>query len=266
LGPGTRWAFYTNPNEFTSLGGRKVKKAPVYHRDPWILENLKQIRNTVYTELGLDAILNTTPNPQDPDPKRRYQMIIAALTDYADQLRGRPEPEIQQDLQIIDSLITMAQSNIKSNLQLLSSKAMDIQTPKINPNLTQVQIDGYLQLVKDLTSADNKLCQECHVLANAGIVSYDSHQQSLIRAEFDHRAHILEKQCLDCHNVIPVTKEMNPDENERKALDMSATQNLPTIENCRECHASGKTASTCVTCHYFHPNKDHRGNLRLFAE
>jgi len=266
LGPGTRWAFYLSPLEFNELGGKKVKKTPVYHEDPWILENLKQIRNLLFTGQGLEAILNTTLNPQDPNPKARNKKIIEMLKEYADQLRGRPEAEIQQDLLIIDSLITLAERSTKKDLQLLSSKNMNLQSPTLNPDLTQNQIDGFLQIAGNLTSAGNKLCQECHKLANAGIVSFDGDQKSLTRAEFDHRAHILERQCLDCHNIIPVTLEMNPDEIARKTLDVSATHNIPGIENCRECHSSDKTASTCVTCHQFHPNKEHRGNLRLFAD
>ncbi|MGH8015903.1 MAG: hypothetical protein ACREBV_06905, partial [Candidatus Zixiibacteriota bacterium] len=224
LGPGTRWAFYLNPNEFTSLGGRKVKKAPVYHEDPWILENLKQIRNQLYVSTGLDAILNTVPNPQKPNPRGRNQEVIEALKEYADQLRGRPEAEIQQDLLIIDSLISMAERRSRAELRLLSSKNMNLQ-PQFNPNLSQNQIDGLVQVANDLTGAGSKLCQECHSLSNAGIVSFNGDQRSLVRAEFDHRAHILERQCLDCHNIIPVTSEMNPNESARKALDISATHN-----------------------------------------
>ncbi len=266
LGPGTRWAFYLNPNEFTSLGGRKVKKAPVYHEDPWVLENLKQIRNSIITGQRLEATLNTVTNPQDPNPRARNQKIIDALKEYADQLRGRPEAEIQQDLIIIDSLISMAERASKNQLRLLSSNGVNEIAPQFNPNLTQNQIDGFLQVANDLTSAGSKLCQECHIVSNAGIVNFDGDQKSLIRAEFDHRAHILERQCLDCHNIIPVTTEMNPDENAAKALDIAATHNIPGIANCLECHSENKTASTCVTCHQFHPNKEHRGNLRLFAE
>lgn len=264
LGPGTRWAFYMNPNELNVLGGRRVKKAPVYHKDPWVMENLRLIRNKILVGQGLESILFTAPNPQDYDIEKRYHEIIASLEDYADQLRGRPEPEIQQDLLIIDSLITLANNSVKNNLQMLHSKEAPPAT--MNPGLTQNEIDAYLQLANDLTSESNKLCQQCHLVSNAGIVSYDGNQSSLIRANFDHRAHIMEKQCLDCHNIIPVTKDMNPDENAAKLIDIAATFNIPGIENCRECHSSSEAASTCVSCHYFHPNKEQRGNLRLFAD
>lgn len=230
------------------------------------MENLKQIRNTILVDQGLDAILNTVPNPQHPDVEKRNKEIIIALKEYADQLRGRPESEIQQDLLIIDSLIGLAEKNLNSELRLASLKKVNPVTSQFNPNLTQIQIDGLLLMANDLTSAGNKLCQECHILSNAGIVSFDGNQTSLVRAQFDHRAHILQRQCLDCHNVIPVTTEMNPDTAAGKALDISATQNIPGIENCRKCHSKDKTASTCVTCHLFHSNKEHRGNLRLFTD
>lgn len=266
MGPGTRWAFYLSSLEFDELGGRKVKKSPVYHKDPWILENLKQIRNAFIEDQGLEAMLNTAPNPQMPNLRERNRQIIETLKEYADQLRGRPEVEIQLDLRIIDSLIRIAERSLNGDLRLLFSKNMNFPESRINPNLTQVQVDGYLQVANDLTSAANKLCQECHLMSNAAIVSFNGNQRSLVRAEFDHRAHILERQCLECHNMIPVTTEMNPDTVAAKALDISATNNIPGIENCRECHNKGKTSSTCVTCHQFHPNKEHRGNLRLFAD
>lgn len=266
MSPGTRWAFYTNPNEFTALGGVKVKKSPVYHKDPWILENLKTIREILYPDLGLDGLLNTSDNPQDLNIRRKNEKMISTLEEYILQLRGRPEPEIQQNLKSIDSLLKIARKRYKTELRLLRTNKKSTADFTLNQNLTQGQIDDLLSLADKLTSAGKKLCQDCHILKNAALVSYDGNQLSMIRAEFDHRAHILEKQCLDCHNVIPITKEMSSDAKMIKAIDISATQNLPGIENCRECHTEKKAANDCVSCHFFHPNKEQRGSLRLFVE
>ena len=56
-GPGVAWAFYMNPNVLS--GRSSVKKRPIYHKDPWIMENLKQIRKKLYPSDGLDDLLRT---------------------------------------------------------------------------------------------------------------------------------------------------------------------------------------------------------------
>jgi hypothetical protein len=230
------------------------------------LENLKTIREILYPNLGVDGLLQTSDNPQDDNQKLKHDKMIETLEEYALQLRGRPEPEIQQDLKTIDSLLKIARKRSKSELRLLKAEGTNSGEPILNPDLSQTEIDELLALADKLTSAEKKLCQECHILSDAALVSYNGNQLTMIRAEFDHRAHILEKQCLDCHNAIPITKEMSTDEAAIKAIDISATQNLPGIENCRECNSSKKAANRCVTCHYFHPYKEQRGSLRLFVE
>ena len=55
-GPGTRWALFSNPGEFRVRGANLVK-APVYHRDSWILENLRALRTILYPDSGLADLL-----------------------------------------------------------------------------------------------------------------------------------------------------------------------------------------------------------------
>lgn len=102
-------------------------------------------------------------------------------------------------------------------------------------------------------------------------------QDVLIRAEFNHRVHILEKRCTECHTEIAIDEEKlkyaveNLTEFKQKfpqafKTDRAATQNIPRLNSCQGCHAKGRVSNTCVTCHKFHPNKENRANLQLFVQ
>ncbi len=262
-GPGTRWAFYINPNEFKILaGGRKVKKSPVYHEDPWVLENLKQIRRTLYPDLKLADLLKTSGKVFNKTNNMFYQEAIIMLKEYITQLRGRPEPEIQQDLLKLDSLLTIAQKKIQSPYYPLVDSLFRTSSLKYNPNLTQGQIENFKKFALKLTG----VCQECHLVKDASILRVAKEQEILIRAKFDHRAHIFERRCLECHVDIPITADMTTTPTLDPKKDRAAIQNIPNITNCQECHNQQQASNRCVTCHYFHPNKQNRGNLKLFVE
>lgn len=263
--PGTRWAYYTNPNEFKFVaGGKKVKKSPVYHKDPWILENLKEIRSILYPNLGIDGLLLTAENPQDIDKRKKQEKAIEILEGYVEQLQGRPEQEVQTDLKTIDSLLRVARKQLNSMSDV--SFANSVTEPTLNPNLTPAQVKAYEKLADKLTTVSKKLCQECHILSGASLISYDGDQKILKRAKFDHRAHILEKQCLDCHTEIPITQEMSNGQVVEASRDVSKIQNIPGIDNCMECHTPSKASNNCVSCHNFHPIKNNRGNLKLYVD
>jgi hypothetical protein len=268
-GPGTTWAYYMNPNEFTlRAGGTKIVKSPVYHEDPWIVENLKRIRRVLYPNLDLIDLLKTTgpiswKNTKSPLAKDApYQEALQTLQDYAMGLRGRPEPEIQMELTKIDSLLEMAQAQLRRQPDMAVNDRFLWAAPQLNPDLTPAQVEDLKIFVDDLT----KRCQECHIVSNASIARVQKDQRILNRAEFDHRAHILERRCLECHIEIPIVSRPGDTTVVKKSQDRAAIQNIPTIANCRECHNASESSSRCVTCHYFHPNKTNRASLLLYLD
>jgi len=255
-GPGTQWAFYTNPNEFTVRGGGKVAKSPVYHKDPWILENLKLLRQSLYSEPGLTDLLPTTGSALRG---MAFSEAIKRLQDYSAGLRSRPEPEIQADLARIDSLLRLLQRRASVSTWPDSSLAFGAIE---NPNLTLAQ----RKEIEDFALKLTKPCLVCHMVSGASILSVQKDQRALRRAEFDHRAHILQRRCLECHFEIPIAQVFAGDTTVPVAKDRASTQNVPGIENCFECHTEQTGLNRCVTCHYMHPNKENRGNLNLFVE
>jgi nitrate reductase cytochrome c-type subunit len=132
----------------------------------------------------------------------------------------------------------------------------------MNPNLT----DAQRQAIEDFALKVAKPCLECHDVQHAALQHVKASQRTLLRAEFDHRAHITQRRCLECHDGIPVAEALAGDTTGIAAIDRAATQNIPRKENCIQCHSPAEASSTCVTCHFMHPNKDNRASLQLFVE
>ncbi len=259
-GPGTLWAFYTNPNEF-SISGTRVKKSPVYHRDPWILENLKQLRRMLYSDSSLADLLNAAGTGNGAAARQAYIEAIATLEQWIVGLRSRPEPEIQTELVRIDSLLKEARRRL-TDAGTLPNLLPLLRFGAFNPNLTDAQRGAVEDFARKLT----KPCLECHEVQHAAIQAVKASQRTFWRAEFDHRAHITQRRCLECHDAIPIAEALAGDTTGIAMLDRAATQNIPNKDNCVQCHSSSEAANTCVTCHFMHPNKENRASLQLFVE
>jgi hypothetical protein len=213
----------------------------------------------LYTDEGLsDALQAAGLNPRISGSDQ-YNKVIATLQTYVLGLRSRPEPEVQNDLSRIDSLLRV----LKRKTTMASDPsvfAMMTENPALTPGQRTDLEDFALKLARP--------CMQCHVISGAGIMQVKADQRTVIRSEFDHRAHIVERRCLDCHTSIPVAQVLIDKDTSASLLvrDRSATQNIPGISNCVECHSSSKSANMCVTCHFMHPNKENRGSLELFVE
>ncbi|MDZ7359892.1 MAG: cytochrome c3 family protein [candidate division KSB1 bacterium] len=266
--PGVMWAFNTNPNEFQIKPGNRLVKSPVRHKDPWVLENLKTIQRMLYPNLGLAELLKTAGGTggqnQPAAEKSIYLEAIQTLQEQAAGLRGRPEPEVQSELAKIDSLLKAARNKIQRQPLLNGAAKFVWPAAKANTSLNPDQIARLNDLAASLTAP----CRECHTVENAAIWRVQKDQRILQRAEFNHRAHIVQRRCLECHAQIPI---IPPQRDEAAATvknvqDRAAIQNIPDIENCRACHNREETSNRCVTCHYFHPNKTNRSNLLLYLD
>ena len=266
--PGTMWAFNTNPNEFQIKPGNRLMKSPVRHEEPWILENLKTIRRTLYPNLGLAELLKTAGETAMQNKQAAatpiYLEAIQSLQEQAAGLRGRPEPEVQRELAKIDSLLKAARNKIQRQPLLTGEPKFVWPAAKVNANLNPAQIAGLNDLAASLTAP----CRECHTVDKAAILRVQKDQRILQRAKFNHRAHIVQRRCLECHTQIPIIPPRRDAAaaTVKSAQDRAAIQNIPDIENCRACHNSEETSNRCVTCHYFHPNKTNRSSLLLYLD
>jgi hypothetical protein len=83
------------------------------------------------------------------------------------------------------------------------------------------------------------------------------------RAAFDHDAHQLQANCLECHDRIPELLALERGETvdakaAAAAQDRAETANLPGVERCQSCHSGKGADASCTTCHGYHPAPDVR--------
>ncbi|HUF77831.1 MAG TPA: hypothetical protein VMR44_02825 [Thermoanaerobaculia bacterium] len=263
-GPGVRWALFTNPDEVREAGGT-VAKRPVYHEDPWILENLRRIRATLYGDLGLAALLSTGVDEGTvlAGGDALYREAIATLRERAAELRSLPGPEVQEELRRLEELLAVAEERVERGEGTASTAPFvpgSGRQPGYAPGLSEERVMELKRLALDLTEP----CRQCHVVSDAAIQRVQKDQRTLIRAEFDHRAHIVQlPSCLGCHGAIPKILAGEP-KGEDDPTDAAETHNLPAIAVCRECHTPAGASSACVTCHQFHPGRSRHAGLVVY--
>ncbi len=261
-GPGVRWAFFTNPEEFRRLGAN-VSKSPLYHEDPWVMENLRRIRRTLYPGVGVAELLKTSVDhgaAGTPDAELARE-AIATLRDQVTALRGRPEPAVQDELRALETLLAAAEARVDKGEPL--PEGLFAASAKLNPALSGAQTAALKQLALDLTTP----CRQCHMVSDAAILRVQTDQRTLTSAEFNHRVHLLQRPfCVDCHGAIPGLGEKGKPGAERAAdkLDTAAIQNLPTIAGCQDCHTPREASNRCATCHLFHPDKGRYADLTVY--
>ena len=255
-GPGTAWAFYANPNEFQRRGDR-IRKRPLYHADPWIMENLRHLRNRLYPTAELADLLRASADVPPKDVRSLYEEAIGTLNARITELRDEPAREVQRELAALEDLVKTVQRRLAVPYAPLDETRFSVSVADENPDLSERERAAYLDVVDDLTAA----CRECHFVEQAMIQGVQADQRSLVRAEFDHRAHVIHARCLDCHDQIPILEFAAEDESAPPEIDHAGIVNLPPVATCRSCHAPGKAADECVTCHVFHPDKAQWSNL-----
>jgi predicted CXXCH cytochrome family protein len=252
--PGSQWAEFWNAGEFTEQGGA-IRKRPVYHADPWVLYNLQRIRHEVYPGAELADLLSTSADLPSEQSRSLYDEAIKTLNTQIQSLRGNPSPDVQTELATLDSLLKQVQRRVDQPYAPLDETKFAVTAGDAT---SAAAVQAYQPVVDSLT----KPCQTCHLVENATIRRVKTDLRSLVRAEFDHRAHVIHARCLDCHNVIPI-REFLADEKKKptEAQDNSGIHNLPTIATCRSCHFGGSAPTRCASCHLFHPDKSHWANL-----
>ncbi|MCB9511257.1 MAG: hypothetical protein H6695_13785 [Deferribacteres bacterium] len=270
-GAGLAWAYASNPG-LTPVEGSEVSKSPVYHKDPWIMESLSQIRQKLYPASGLSDLLQSAGEVTPQRIDTLYSHAIATLQQQTNELQARPE--LQGEVAKINLYLQKAREQLQNPLAVRNLENFQLRSDQPYEGIPENMRAAYLKLVRDLTAPDNPECRKCHLLNSATIARVQADQDVLIRAEFNHRAHIIQERCTDCHTRISIdaAKVKLSIENFTKfktsfareaMLDRSATQNIPRIESCKKCHSPEKVSNSCTTCHTFHPNKLHRASFKM---
>ena len=260
--PGNQWALFTSSREFRQRG-EEISKSPVYHQDPWILANLRRLRQKIYPDGGLADLLTASTDVPTSDLPELYEEAIATLETYALGLRGSDDPDVQRDLRDVEDQLKKLRRAVRDPYTPLDESKFALALEGDEADLSEAEFSEIDALIFDLTS----VCQQCHLVEKATIARVQNDQRVLDRARFDHRAHILDLRCLDCHYQIPIEESLDSlEENPYPPFDQAITQNLPAIDTCQECHTPKLAANRCTTCHDFHPNKNRRSSMLLYLE
>ncbi|MGD8396379.1 MAG: cytochrome c3 family protein [Candidatus Eiseniibacteriota bacterium] len=260
-GPSRLAASLSDPSEFQERSG-EVRKINVHHRDPWIIANLRELRRVQYPDADLVDLLSASSDVRPGETHVLFDEAVRTLRDRVQTLRAQPQREVQRDLNEIEKQLASVERRLRNPYTVLDDSGFVLDPGEMNPDFTSEDVARFDEFVNSLTAS----CQMCHVVRNSTIARVQKDQRSLRRAHFNHRAHILQLRCLDCHAAIPIAENVGQDVEVDVAKDNASILNLPRIGTCHSCHAAEKADSGCATCHFFHPNKTQRSNLLLTLE
>ncbi len=260
-GTGVRWAYFVAPDEF-SRRGDAIRKSPLNHADPWVMENLARIRRELHPGAGLANLLRSLPGSGQTfvEVESLHAEALASLRRQLAELEAVPDAGVAAELEALAPLVAAVERRLAMGESL---PAAAFAPGPLDPALGA----GRVAELEALAAEVAKPCLDCHRLEGGAILRVDAAQRTLKRARFHHRAHLIERPfCPDCHGAIPdlFGAERAEGELTPQAADMVATQNLPGIATCRECHGGGQVTDSCTSCHRFHPDTRFRGDLLLF--
>ncbi len=266
LGPIAEWTELISSADFVSRGKQRIAKKAISHSDPWIMHNLESLRRKLYANTELFDLIGISGSITKQQARPLLKDAISKLRAKATRLRGRPEDVVKSDVQRLDSLIGALDvlSYSLSSSQIVS--LLDSDSLRARPELDATTSKQLSEMALSLTRGSNELCLKCHYLDKSAIMRVQEDQKSLKRSRFDHSVHILDRSCVDCHNVIPTEPATTESDSALILLvDNSKTFNLPGIDNCIKCHNPSAASASCITCHNFHPDMSQRSNLKLTA-
>lgn len=264
-----------NPSRFRLVppqDPRRIRPLAANHRDCWIEENLRILRRSLHSSLGLADLLPQRP-PQDFDPgllRERYADAVGALS--ARLARAR-QLAVEENSALAPSLRPGGASDVRlqrAQEGLRDPGAVSPRSLLADPShepfneidrwlleaWTDLRQAGYAPQpsfggnsagLSELVDALTQQCRECHDVSPRGLAPLRASQKTLSRALFDHSAHRVQMECASCHPSVAADQE-----------DRGQRLHLPSIDDCRQCHAPGQVSQSCVTCHHFHPRKDRR--------
>ncbi len=246
LGPGDRWALRTSPARFEVDDGRVVKLG-VEHADPWILHNLRRLRRAVYPSAGLADLLTASADVGPADRRRLYDEALGTLQSWTDELRGRDDDGIQGTVATFDRMMEALGQRMGAASAAYDPEPFRLGEPDARLTADQIgAVDAFAARVAEP-------CLQCHTVERATIRRVQRTQSILRRARFDHRPHVLLRDCLGCHTRIPIADRVDGGGPIAAEPDNAPIQNVPGVETCRACHTPDLSFDRCRTCHEFHP-------------
>ena len=246
LGPGEHWVREMSPAEFETEGGALIK-TEIVHADPWILHTLRRLRRAMYPTASLADLLRTSADVPPVDRWMLYDEALSTVRSYTAALHGRDDGGIHRAAHEFEQMVDVLERRIADPATRLDDAPFGL--GPADPRLTGDQI-AEIGVFAELVAQP---CRKCHTVSQATIRRVQTDQSVLRRAQFDHRPHVIQRGCLDCHERIPFADHVGSRRPVGPDVDAATIQNLPAIGTCRQCHAQGLVADRCITCHEFHP-------------
>jgi hypothetical protein len=259
-GPGTAWTRGVSDRDFV-IGDEGVRRRAVVHRDPWVLFNVRGLREVLYPGGVIADLLEATPNVGPADSRTLYEEAVGTLRAQVEELEGRPYPALRNDLQKVRRQLAGVERRLRNPATPLPTEPFSFDTlagSSVSPNQAA--------RLAEVASLVARPCETCHRVEHATIARVSGDQRTLVRATFDHRKHLVQSRCLDCHRQIPIRALADTSKAAPPDRDMAAILNLPSIETCVDCHTKGKASTACATCHDFHPKRTRPSELPLALE
>ena len=225
------------------------------------MHNLRLLRRTIYPDAALFDLLGASgrlpSGTRASDRQLLYEEAVETLRGYADGLRGRSEAFVLDELVEIDRWLEDVDRRLDNPNTVLNDVRFRLtaRDPRLTPD--------HLEEINEFGGILAEACTDCHTLSNATIARVQRNQSVLRRARFNHRAHVLQRGCLDCHRSIPFFDYLDSPRSIDPAIDAARIQNLPRIEQCQQCHTPQLASDRCLTCHHFHPDKQYLSRLLL---
>jgi hypothetical protein len=224
------------------------------------MENLRLIRERLYPTAELSDLLGASADAGAGAAPALYREAIGTLEARIEELRAEPSRTVQEELSSLEQLVRLARARLDDPYSPLDENRFVVSVADADPELPAEERAAFEQVVQDLTEP----CRECHFVERASIRRVQTDQRTLVRAEFDHAAHIVHARCLDCHNQIPMREYAAEDAVAPPEVDHSGIVNLPSLADCQSCHSSNRAAEECTACHVFHPDTERWSNLLLY--
>jgi len=256
-GPGTAWA-RGGAQDYEESGGR-IRKRMLVHRDPWVLFNLRRLRSTLYGSGRIADLLVASPDVPSDGATALYAEALRTLRAQADEMRH--DPALRKDLEVVERRMDDVERRLRNPATSLPVEPFAIES-RVRKPMGAEEAARFDSVTVWLT----RECQTCHQVEHETIVRVASDQRTFLRARFDHREHLVQRRCLDCHQRIPIRPIADTHPPAPSSKDMAAIQNLPGRSTCITCHAPGKAEATCVSCHDFHPRKTRPSEVPLALE
>ncbi|HSR51226.1 MAG TPA: cytochrome c3 family protein [Acidobacteriota bacterium] len=270
---------------------RRIRLQVINHRDCWIEENLRILRRTQHTGLGVADVLAQrapveaagTSGPFDGDLLRqRYRDAVEALSsrllrvrqlDRASQAASgdgddsqapsRLPPELRRGGAAESRLRTVSQGLERpgalgpdSMLAAASHEAVGQLDELLLQTFNDLQRGGYLPQPAFPSGA----AQAAEVIQSLTLPCRECHSVSslgLAPVRADQKTLRRARFDHSAHLVQMQCAECHASLTSAQD-DKGEMLHLPSIDTCRGCHNPEMSADDCVTCHYFHPYKDRR--------